>query len=88
MDCSNGGTTVTLAGAGASYLVVPEFATDQAPFQLVSYSLATGALSPAAASGSRVRASVQGAAAGPALAGWLPPRRLSGLVRRATATQP
>jgi len=75
MDCSNGGTTVTLAGAGASYLVVPEFATDQAPFQLVSYSLATGALSPAAASGSRVRASVQGAAAGPALAGWLPPRR-------------
>lgn len=76
IDCSNGGTTVTFAGAGASYLVVPDFATDQAPFQFISYSVASGALSPAAVSGSRVRARVQGpAAAGPALGGWLPPRR-------------
>ncbi len=28
VDCSNGGTTVTVAGNGASYLVIPEFATD------------------------------------------------------------
>ena len=55
LDCSNGGTTVTFAGAGASYLIVPEFATDQAPFQLVDYSVASGTLAPAAAA-SRMRA--------------------------------
>lgn len=36
IDCSGGGTTVTLAGAGASYLIVPEFATDQVADNLVS----------------------------------------------------
>lgn len=41
VDCGNGGTTVTLAGNGASYLVVPEFATDQGANSLVPYSLAT-----------------------------------------------
>jgi hypothetical protein len=40
VDCSNGGTTVTLAGNGASYLVLPEFPTDQAANSPVSYSLA------------------------------------------------
>jgi hypothetical protein len=55
VDCSNGGTTVTFAGGGASYLIVPEFATDRAPFQLVDYSVASGTLSPAAAA-SRMRA--------------------------------
>jgi hypothetical protein len=76
IDCSNGGTTVTFAGAGASYLIVPEFATDQAPFQFINYTVASGTLSPAAASASRVRARVQGpSAAGSAASGWLPPRR-------------
>lgn len=42
VDCSNGGTTVTVAGNGASYLVVPEFATDQATDAPVTYSLAAG----------------------------------------------
>jgi hypothetical protein len=42
VDCSNGGTTVTVAGNGASYLVVPEFATDQANNTPVAYSLAAG----------------------------------------------
>ncbi|HEX8726066.1 MAG TPA: hypothetical protein VF737_11825 [Gemmatimonadaceae bacterium] len=42
VDCSNGGTTVTVAGNGASYLVVPEFATDQAVNTPVAYSLAAG----------------------------------------------
>ncbi len=42
VDCSNGGTTVTVAGNGASYLVVPEFATDQATNTPVTYSLAAG----------------------------------------------
>ena len=52
IDCGNGGTTVTLAGNGASYLVVPEFATDQAPFALVTYSVATGeVVAPSAAVG-------------------------------------
>lgn len=55
LDCGNGGTTVTFGGGGASYLIVPEFATDQAPFQLVDYSVASGALSSVAAA-SRVRA--------------------------------
>jgi len=61
LDCSNGGTTVTFAGGGASYLIVPEFATDQAPFQLVDYSVASGPLSAAAATvaASRMRALAQ-----------------------------
>lgn len=38
VDCSNGGTTVTLPGSGASYLVVPEFVTENPALdQLVSY---------------------------------------------------
>ena len=51
LDCGNGGTTVTFEAGGASYLIVPEFATDQAPFQLVDYSVASGELSAAAAAG-------------------------------------
>jgi hypothetical protein len=42
IDCSGGGTTVTLAGAGASYLIVPQFATDQGANSLVSYTMASG----------------------------------------------
>jgi len=42
VDCSNGGTTVTFAANGASYLVVPEFATDQAPFDFVEYTVDSG----------------------------------------------
>lgn len=49
IDCSNGGTTLTFAAAGASYLVVPEFATDQAAFQFVEYAVDSGAAAPAAA---------------------------------------
>ena len=43
MDCSTGGTTVTLAGNGASYLVVPQFATDQGANTAVSYTLSSSA---------------------------------------------
>jgi hypothetical protein len=42
IDCSNGGTTVTLAGNGASYLVVAEFAVDQVPDAFVPYRLVSG----------------------------------------------
>ena len=77
IDCGNGGTTVTFAGAGASYLLVPEFATDQAPFQFVFYSLASGSLSSAAVSGSRVGAMLRRPeAAGAGGPGLLPPPRL------------
>src|SRR5947209_4266214 len=34
-----GGTDVTLAGGGASYLVVPQFATENAANRLVPYSI-------------------------------------------------
>jgi hypothetical protein len=44
IDCGNGGTTVTLEGGGASYLIIPQFATDAVANQLVAYSLATGDL--------------------------------------------
>ena len=38
VDCTNGGTTVALPGNGASYLIVPEFVTENAALdQLVSY---------------------------------------------------
>jgi hypothetical protein len=42
VDCSNGGTTVTLAGNGASYLVVAQFAVDRVPNSLVPYHVSTG----------------------------------------------
>ncbi|HEV8237717.1 MAG TPA: hypothetical protein VGP84_24065, partial [Gemmatimonadaceae bacterium] len=42
VDCANGGTTVTLAGNGASYLVVPQFAVSLVPNTSVSYRLRSG----------------------------------------------
>jgi hypothetical protein len=42
VDCANGGTTVTLAGNGASYLVVPQFAVSLVPNTGVSYRLRSG----------------------------------------------
>ena len=56
LDCSGGGTTVTFAGNGASYLVVPQFPTNQVADQQVSYTLATGNLAASLASSQRVAA--------------------------------
>ena len=56
IDCSNGGTTLTLAGNGASYLIVPQFPTNLVVNQRVSYTLATGSLVAASLSASRVAA--------------------------------
>src|SRR5262249_33722963 len=42
VDCTNGGTTVTLAGNGASYLVVAQFAADLVPDAFVPYRLVSG----------------------------------------------
>lgn len=50
VDCSNGGTGVTLAGGSASYLIVPQFPVGQVtdvgpipPLSFVSYELRAGA---------------------------------------------
>jgi hypothetical protein len=71
IDCSGGGTTVTLAGGGASYVIVPQFATDQAADNLVSYTMASGSVASASLSPSAFRASLNQVAG----AGLLPARR-------------
>jgi hypothetical protein len=42
VDCSNGGSTLTLAGNGASYLIVPQFATSLVPDLYVQYHVSSG----------------------------------------------
>jgi hypothetical protein len=74
IDCSNGGTTVTLQGGGASYLIVPQFATDAGANQTYLYSLATGSLAALTASANGSDAAVRGAARRPS-ASTLPPVR-------------
>jgi hypothetical protein len=39
LDCSNGGNGFTLAGSGATYLIVPEFATGDVQYSFQSYNL-------------------------------------------------
>ena len=56
VDCTNGGTTLTLAGNGASYLVIPQFPTNLVVNQPVSYTLATGNLAAASLTAARVAA--------------------------------
>jgi hypothetical protein len=76
IDCSNGGTTVTLAGNGASYLIVPQYASNQPSNTLFPYSIATGNLVAAARSTERVGAWRAALRAASATTGILPPRRL------------
>jgi hypothetical protein len=42
IDCANGGTTVTLAGNGASYVVAAQFAVDLVPDTLIRYRVSSG----------------------------------------------
>src|SRR5581483_10100769 len=42
VDCSNGGTTLTLAGNGASYVVVAQLAVDRVQNSLVPYHVSSG----------------------------------------------
>lgn len=42
VDCSNGGTTVTFAGDGASYLVVAQLATELGGNSLIPYTFSSG----------------------------------------------
>lgn len=51
VDCSNGGSTITLAGNGASYLIVPEFAVDNVQYQFQTFTLGHEGLSTLAAAG-------------------------------------
>ena len=58
VDCSNGGTTLTLAGGGANYLVVAQFAGDQGNNAPALYHIASGSLASAAVSAQRAAGSV------------------------------
>jgi hypothetical protein len=80
VDCSNGGTTVTLAGNGASYLVLPEFATDQATDSPVPYELATVGAAAALAVPAAARAPITSLGSG-----TLPPIHPNYLQMRADA---
>jgi hypothetical protein len=75
VDCSGGGTTLTLAGNGASYMVVPQFASDQGADQFIGYQLFTGDVAAAAASQARMRASRAAILAGGVSTQLLPPGR-------------
>lgn len=76
IDCSNGGTTLTLAGNGASYVIVPQFPTNLVVNQSVLYTLETGNLAAASLSASRVAAlNAARPSAGPAeFSGFAGPR--------------
>lgn len=74
IDCSNGGTTVTVAGNGASYLVVPQFPVDLVSSSSVSFQLtAMGGVAGATIAQGDLRASVP-STRGPVPEGFSPPR--------------
>jgi hypothetical protein len=58
LNCTAGGgaTTASLAGNGASYLIVAQLATDNAPVQEVPYTLTVGGITASSASASRLPA--------------------------------
>jgi hypothetical protein len=66
VDCSNGGSTITFAGNGASYLIVAEFPTDQVANNFVGYTLASGTLASGSASMNLLRAARRFGSATPA----------------------
>lgn len=47
VDCGNGGTTITLAGNGASYLVVAQYAASLVPNAFVPYHVSSGTVASA-----------------------------------------
>jgi hypothetical protein len=62
VTCASGGTTLTLAGNGASYLVVPQFPTENASDAYVNYQMYTGNVAAASASINRLAAMRQASA--------------------------
>lgn len=85
VDCSNGGTTLTLQGGGASYLIVPEFATGQGTNTPVSYTMSTGGLIASASSAALMAPSfrLRSASAGARLSAGLPLQGRPMLAQRA-----
>ena len=74
VDCSAGGTTLTLAGNGASYLIVPQFPTDQVPVSYINYQMYAGNVVAASASISRLAAArMASGAAGRTVNSFMPP---------------
>jgi hypothetical protein len=74
VDCTAGGTTLTLAGNGASYLIVPQFPTNTVPVGLISYQMYTGNVAAASTSLDRVTAArLRAGSTSRAALGGLPP---------------
>ena len=73
VDCGNGGTTVTVAGNGASYVVIAQFPVDLVPDTFVRYRVSSGAAISAANAPVSDRISAARLAA--RSAGWRPPTR-------------
>jgi len=69
IDCSGGGTVLTVAGNGASYLIVAQFATNLASNLPVEYTFQTGSIAASELSGQRVAALRAAAAAASAAHG-------------------
>ncbi len=74
-DCSGGGTTVTLSGNGASYLILPQFATELGNDANVSFNLASGTLASTSVSPVVVPTLQRQLVAAEGGAGTLPPMR-------------
>ena len=85
IDCSGGGTMLTLAGNGASDLIVPQFPSDQVPAAQISYQLFSGSVRAAAVSASIRWPSASRTTSGAALAGTLPRGRNMAAQRAAEA---
>ena len=84
LDCSNGGTTITLAGGGASYLVVPQLAAGDVPDRPVGYTLAVTGGTVLTASAQPGGASGVEASRGSTTRAWAPrrPRVTPGFLQR------
>lgn len=78
VDCTGGGTTLALAGNGASYLIVPQFPTNTVPVSLISYQMYTGSVAAASASISHLAAArmARGSATSASMRGVLPHGRV------------
>jgi hypothetical protein len=73
VDCSNGGTTVTVAGNGASYMVVAQFPVDLVPDTFVRYRVSSGAA--ISASSAPVSDRIAAARLAARSLAWRPPSR-------------
>jgi hypothetical protein len=84
IDCSNGGTTITLAGNGASYLIVPEFAVGDVQYQFQTFALGHEGRSVLAPAGS-VRPAVKAPGTGAPTLAWTSASHVAPTNRRQAA---